>query len=596
MTYQHIEILSIISLTLLCFIWGKWRFDIIAMCALLICVVLGIISPSEAFSGFSHPATITVIFVLIISHCLTQSGALEYMSLMIEPTAKYPLIHLLCLMMIGAVFSMFMNNVGALALLMPIAIESTIKANRSPSMVLMPLSFATLLGGLSTLIGTPPNIIISSYRGETFGTSFNMFDFTPVGGSIMLGGLIFLTFFSHYLIPMRDKKNHHSNTFEIESYLFEIKIPEGTSIENTALTELDTLIDEFDIVIISLIRHNRTYYTLPADQVVEVNDILLIEGAPENIDKFITKFNLKIMGQETPVAISDVLHSKHTSTIEVVVSPMSELEGRKIEQVQFQRYHGVNLLGISRQGAPYRGRIRSFIIKAGDVLLLHGEKEVLAKTITRLKCLPLAKRGVGFGRRLFAFKSLLIFIFAIAISSLGYLPIHITLGCAILIMVLSRILPLKELYQVVNWPVVILLGAMLPIGQAFEHSGTSEFLVLKLLTYARDLDPFILLIGLTVVTMAVSDILNNAATAILMAPVGKILAEQTHSNPDTFLMAVAIGASCAFLTPIGHQNNALVLGPGKYQFSDYWKLGLPLQIVIIAIMIPAMLYFWPLAP
>lgn len=585
-------LITLILVTVLgLFVWGKWRYDVVALMALFGSVILGIIPVKDVFSGFGHPATITVAIVLILSYGLTKSGAVEGIVRLVAPLASVPSLHIAALIFIAAFLSMFMNNVGALALLMPVAIHSTLQANRSPSTVLMPLSFGSILGGLVTLIGTPPNIIIASYREDIVGTPFEMFDFAPVGGAIAAAGIVFMALIGWRLVKQR-KTSAGTTLFDIESYLFEVKVGKDSALKGKSIKEVEAILSEYDITLASML-HKKEYHPVPSKQhVLVTHDMLILEGAQEAIDKLVSAYHLSLLGADS--ARAAISHSEDTVMMEVVLAPGSRIEGRSVDQVRFKSYYNINLLALSREGKRKNGRLRDLTLKAGDVLLLHGEKAPMEEAINKLDFFPLAERGVDFGKRTLALWALAIFGSAIALSAFGVLPIQVSLGCAVVLMVLLHIVPVRELYDGVDWPVIVLLGAMIPVGSALENTGTTTLIANGLLQLAGDVSIVFLLAAVLIITMTLSDILNNAATAILMAPIAKTIAVSASVSVDPFLMAVAVGASCAFLTPIGHQNNALVMGPGGYRFGDYWRVGLPLEVIIVVVAIPMILLVWPL--
>lgn len=591
MTTDQYLIIAVLSMTLILFGWGKIRYDIVALIALFSSFILGLIPLNTVFSGFGHPATITVVIVLMLSHGLTKSGAVEGITQIVDRFSQNLFTHITILMCIATFISMFMNNVGALALLMPIAIQSSIKAGRSPSTILMPLSFGSILGGMATLIGTPPNIIIASYREKVVGVPFSMFDFMPVGGTIALVGIIFMALIGWRLVRSR-KTSTGTNLFEIESYLFEVKIQEGSKINEITIKDFDAMIIEYDITIISLIHKRAHYPTPPKRHVLTKNDILILKGPQEDIDKIVSKYKLVLLGADS--ARTEISHSSETMTMEFVISPGSIIADETVENIKFKKRYGINLLAVAREGKAHKNRLKEFQLKTGDVLLLHGDQDQLEDAISKMGCFPLAQRGVNFGKRKYAMLALTIFISTILLSATGVMPIQISLGCAVVVMVLCNILPARELYNGVDWPIVILLGAMIPVGSALENTGTTQIIANSLLTLTGDYSIVVLLTFVLIITMTLSDILNNATTAILMAPIATTIAQSAGVSPDPFLMAVAVGASCAFLTPIGHQNNALVMGPGGYKFNDYWRIGLPLEILIVIIAIPLIINIWPL--
>jgi len=593
MTTPQMLILGLIAITFFSFIWGKWRYDVVAFSALIIAVLLDLVPASKAFVGFGHPATITVAAVLILSRALTNAGATDLITRYLLPFTHNTMTHIGMLTLLALILSAFMNNVGALALLMPVAIESAIRANRSPAILLMPLSFGSILGGLITQIGTPPNIIIANYRAEKLtGVAFSMFDFTPVGGIVALVGGAFITIIGWRLIPKPQKdQTPVQDLFDIERYVTEAQIIADSKIIDKTLVQVEEITKTTNVGIIGLIRDGRKYLTVPQKETLQINDILIIEADPKELDQFVSQLNLRIVGVNGKP--SGFFTASDAGLAEVVVTPRSEIDGRTVQETQFSRRFGVNLLAVSRQGHPFRGRLRTFRFRVGDVILLHGIAERLSEIINVLRLLPLAERGLQFGRRQAVSKSIWIFVGVIMLAAFGVLevPIALTLGAGL--MVLANFVPLKSVYDTIDWPVIILLGAMIPIGEAFESTGTAE-LVVKSVIGSQPIQPIIILSLLMVMTMAITDILNNAATAIIMAPIAVNIAKQLDVNPDTFLMGVAIASSCAFLTPIGHQNNALIMGPGGYKFGDFWRMGLPLDIILLAVAIPTLAFFWPL--
>lgn len=585
--------LLIIATILLLFLWGKWRHDLVALVGLGLVLLFGLISPDKAFVGFSHPATVTVALVLILSKILAKSGSASALTQLIQPLTTTPTLHVSVLTILAAFLSAFMNNIGALALSMPVALDSAQKTNRPASMVLMPLSFGSILGGLTTKIGTPPNMIVASYRSDVMDVPFSMFDFTPVGFLVTLGGTIFISLIGWRLVVVRKKgKANDQDLYDIEEYISEIKVAKKSKLNGADYEEMQKLFSQMDAEFISLYRNNRAKQFNRNSTPLQTGDMLLIEVSPENIDKLVTSLKVEIVGMGE--LKRNFLSSDKTDLMEVIVGPSARLLGRTVEEMRLRWRYGVDLLATARKGTPYRGRLRSFRFHVGDILLIHGERDKLPDIAARLGVIPLAQRGFSFGRVQHALPALLLFAGGIALAGFKILPIHLALGLSLVLMILFRISPIEELYQDVDWSIIILLAAMIPIGNAVETTGLTQVIANTIIAITRDLSIITILAIILVFTMMISDILNNAATAILMAPLAKEVALQVGANPDTFLMAVAIGASCAFLTPIGHQNNMLIMGPGGYQFKDYWRLGLPLEIIILLISIPALLYVWPL--
>ena len=603
MTQDQILLLSLLGLIFALFLWGRWRYDIVALSALLLATLAGLVNSAEAFQGFGHPATVTVAAVLIISRALSNSGAVELLAGYVKMGLTSPSMHVAILASLGGVVSTVMNNVGALALLMPVALQSSIEAKRSPAVVLMPLAFGSILGGMVTLIGTPPNIIVANYRAEVTGFPFGMFDFAPVGSTVAIIGIVFVTLIGWRLIPYaRRTKNAPQDLFHIEGYVTEARVPEQAKAIGKSLTEIESETEDSDALIVGLIRGERSIRGATWRERIQAGDVLVLEAGPEAIKKFVTTLGLELTGtqpKEEGQGKKDVTpwQSENETLMEAVIPPeRSWVVGRLAGTLKLRTRFGIMLLGVSRQGTPYRGRLQSFRFQAGDVLLLQGDKDHLVDVISHLGCLPLAERGIQLGRPQQAWLAVSIFFLSIVSAIVGWIPLSIALVVAALLMVLLHMIPPKEVYDSVDWPVVVLLGAMIPIGRAIEESGATGVLAGILIDLTLGASPAIMLGLLMVLTMTLSDVMNNAATAVVMAPLGAALAQNLGVHPDPFLMVVAVGASCAFLTPIGHQNNLLVMGPGGYRFGDYWRMGLPLEILIIVISIPIILMVWPLTP
>jgi di/tricarboxylate transporter len=592
MTADQITLFAILGALFGLLAWGRWRFDVVAFTALMAAVVTGVVPAGQAFAGFGHPATITVAAILILSRSLSTTGATDWIARAVQPASGTTASHIGVLSSLAAAMSAFMNNVGTLGLLMPVALQSARKAKRSPALLLMPLSFGAILGGLVTLIGTPPNIIIATYRGEVMGEPFGMFDFTPVGAVTALAGVAFVALVGWRLVPAAAQKRAVSDElFDIENYVAEARVPEDSAAVGKTLGEIEEATKEIDALLVALLRGTRRYR--PSSGVpVQAGDTLIVEAGPDEIDKLVSALGLEL----GPNDADDKTPLGHAggALVEAVIAPGSGLEGLTAGSQRRIGRHGFTLLAVARQGRPYRGRLKAFRFGVGDVLLLHGEAERVPDALAAFGCLPLAARGLSLGQRSKAPYLIGIFAAAIAAASFGLLSIPIALSLAVAATVLFGLLPVRELYEGVDWPIIVLLGALIPVGGALEQTGATEVIANAIHQATAGQSPVLVLVLLMVVTMTLSDILNNAATAVVMAPIGVGIAERLGANPDPFLMAVAIGASCAFLTPIGHQNNALVMGPGGYRFWDYWRMGLPLEILIVAVATPMILWVWPL--
>ena len=593
MTTPQIISLAILGGALVLFVWGRWRHDVVALIALAAGLVSGLVPGGEAFTGFGHPAVITVAAVLVISRALANAGAVDLLLRYIAPLTARPSIHIGGLGGISAILSGFINNVGTLALMMPVAIKSAAGAGRTPASILMPISFAAILGGLLTLIGTPPNIIVATYRADALGEPFHMFDFTPVGAPVALAGLLFVAFVGWRLIPKaRRERSAPDELFDIKDYLTEARIQDESEIVGKLLREVEDIAAELDATILGVIRDERRILRPTWRGALEAGDILILEAAPESIDKVVTALGLTLADDGKDV--TETLRSDEVGLIEAVVTAGSVAVGRNARGLRLRTYHGVKLLGVSRQGRSTRGRLKSFTFRAGDVLLLQGDSEQLPGTLADLGLLPLAERDLQIGKRRKLWIALGVFAAAIICAAIGVVGAPVALTLAALAMLLFDVISPREAYRNIDWSVIVLMGALMPVGAALEATGTTVLIADAILFVAGNAAPVVALGLILVVTMTLSDVINNAATAVVMAPISLGVASSLGVNPDAFLMAVAIGASCAFLTPIGHQNNALIMGPGGYRFGDYWRMGLPLELVIVAVSLPMILLVWPL--
>jgi di/tricarboxylate transporter len=571
-------------------LWGRWRYDLVAFIALLAALVTGVVPTDLAFSGFGHPAVVIIALVLIVSRGLTNSGAIDLVTRrMLTGTLSIGR-HIALTSAIGAGLSAVMNNVAALALLMPVDIQAAARAKRSPALTLMPLSFATILGGLITLIGTPPNIIIASFREKALGQPFAMFDFAPVGLACATVGVAFVAFIGWRLIPAeRGQTDSGMELMKLEDYIAELVVPAKSPVIGKLVRDLDKEADDNDCVIIGLIRRGKRQAGHARRVEIRKGDALVVEAGPDAINRLAGALKLEFAGQQKHQEAA----AGGMALLEVVVPRDARVEGRTAQSLQLLARHGVTLLGVSRQGKPFRERVRQLDIEAGDILLLLGPSERLHDVAVWLGCLPLAPRGLQVTQRNKALLASGIFATAIVLASLGVLYLPVALAIAVALYVIFDITPLRDLYDNVEWPVIILLGSLIPIGSALESSGATGLIAQGIVTLTAGSSPAIVLVVLMVVVMSLSDILNNTATAVVAGPIAIDIAATLKVSPDPFLMAVAVAASCAFLTPIGHKNNTLILGPGGYRFGDYWRMGLPLEVLVIVVAVPMILIVWP---
>jgi di/tricarboxylate transporter len=577
---------------LVLFVTGRPRYDVVALLALMTVTITGIIPQEDAFNGFGHPAVITVAAVLVISRALLNAGVVDLIARQMKNAGENITVQLGVLLMVATVSSAFMNNVGALALLMPVAIHMARKSERSASIYLMPLAFGSLLGGLTTLIGTPPNIIIANFRPETGAPPFRMFDFAPVGLGIAVAGGLFITLIGWRLVPQRKGESSRANMFEIEDYLTELRVPEDSELVGKLLRDIKSVADA-DAVVLTLIRNGRQLPAPSSFEIIRASDILIVEADSDDLKELINAAQLELVGSKEEDEEKE-LSSDEISTVEAVITPASMMIDRTAHGMNLRWRHGVSLLAVARQGERVKQRLGRIRFRPGDVLLLHGRTETLQDALPVLGCLPLAEREFQFGRPRRLLMAVGLFGLGLITVTTGMLSIQIALIGVVILMLVAGLLSLKEAYESIDWSVIVLLGAMIPVGQALEITGGAQSIADALLVLGGQLSPVATLTLLLVGTMFLSDLVNNAAAAVLMAPIAISVANGLGAAADPFLMAVAVGASCAFLTPIGHQSNTLVMGPGGYRFGDYWRMGLPLEVIIVVVGIPLILLVWPL--
>jgi di/tricarboxylate transporter len=579
-----------LGITLLLFIWGKLRYDIVAILALAFLTVLGIVPAEQAFAGFGHPAVITVAAILVVSRALQNSGLIDVLARWVDQVGGGRVLQIGLLCLLVTISSAFMNNIGALALFMPVAVNLSRKNGYSPSDVLMPLAFSSLLGGMTTLIGTPPNIIIATFRADVHEAPFNMFDFSPVGIFAALAGLGFIVLAGWRFLPRRQGPGDVKNMFEIENYITEVVIEEGAKIQGKTILEMREMI-QAEVLVLGIVRNQRRIHAPSPRRTLDVGDILILEADTDDLKRFLEEAQVTLVGSQK--LRKEAAGSGEIQTVEAIVQDNSPLIGENAISMNIRSRYDINLLALARRGRQIIQRIGHVRFKAGDVLLLQGRRANLQEAMISLYCLPLAQRGISIGKPRRTVLSLMIFAVSIMAVVLGVLPVELAFTIAAVVMVIMRLLPLQELYASIDWPVIVLLAAMIPVGIAFETSGGTDVVAQQVLALSQQYALWVVLVVVMLATMLLSAVINNAATAVLMAPIGIHIATELGSSSDPFLMAVAIGASCAFLTPIGHQSNTLVMGPGGYRFGDYWYLGLPLTIIVTAVSIPLILFFWP---
>lgn len=590
MTFEQGFLFALIAVVFALLIWGRVRFDLVAFGALIVAVLAGVVPADQAFAGFGNPAVVIIALVLIVSRALLSSGSVEFIARYVVSADRSLPAHIGIMSLVGAGLSAVINNVAALAVLMTIDMDAAKKAKRAVALSLMPLSFAAILGGMITMIGTPPNIVVAQIRERAVGEPFGMFDFTPVGLICALAGIVFVATVGWRLIPVSRKSASSAENAETERFVAEAKVPEDSKSIGQRPRDLYELGDANDVSILGIVRRGKRLDGFAASEEIRKNDFLVLEGNSKSIEAFIGAAQLSAPGQDKHGGLT----GKSMTLVEAVVPHESRMIGRTAHEMRLIQRRGVTLLGLSRQGKRFRQRVRNLSIKAGDVVLLLGPEARVAQAVEWFGLWPIEQGRHPVIQRQKALLTAGIFLIAVAAAVMGLTTLPIALAVAVGLYAIFNIVGPREIYEAVDWPVIVLLASLIPIGVALEESGGTELIAEGVLQLAPNLPVWAILALIMVVTMTMSDFLNNVATALVAAPVSINIANALGVSPDPFLMGVAVAASCAFLTPIGHQNNTIIMGPGGYRFGDYWRMGLPLEVLIIVVSVPSILFFWPL--
>jgi len=624
LTNPQILIFVILAAMMALFLWGRFRHDVVALAALLACVIAGLVPSDAAFAGFGHPAVITVACVLVLSQGLRTTGAVDWLARSILPRDAGRITTLLALIGLGAALSGFMNNVGAMALLMPIAVQLSDRLDLTPGQILMPLAFGTILGGMTTLVGTPPNLIVSGFREEAGLGQFAMFDFAPVGVAVATLGILFVAIVGWRLVPAR--KSAAGASFDTGTYLTEVRVPAKGKAVGLTLRGFEAEIEDSGAQIVGLVR-NEVRMTAPhGARRIHAGDVLVLQADVDALAEALSVFGIKLEAQEsdsdgkdetaedaphktskaakaeTAIKKADKVEDADESDErdeeivlrELAILPGATIVGRSASDLRLRTRYGLNLLAVSREGRQPQARLRKLKLKSGDLLLMQGPAEMMAEFINDTGCVPLGERDLRIPDKRMAIIAGAIMLGAIGIVTLGLLPAPVGFALGVLASMLLRTVPLRKIYTTIDWPIIVLLAALIPVAGAMQTTGAADLLARFLVDTIAQGSPIAALAVVLITTMFLSDVMNNAATAAILCPIALGIAATLGVNPDSFLMAVAIGASCAFLTPIGHQNNTLILGPGGFRFGDYWRLGLLVEILVIVISLPLLLIVWPL--
>ncbi|TCM14366.1 di/tricarboxylate transporter [Novosphingobium sp. PhB165] len=567
------------------FIWGRFRFDVTAVIALLASVALGLVPPDKAFSGFSDDIVIIVASALILSAAVQRSGLVELAVDRLADRLHRPGSQLFALTALVGAASGLIKNIGALAMLMPAASQLAKRSETNPSRFFMPMAFASLLGGLTTMVGTSPNIIVSRVREEMTGQPFRMFDYLPTGLGLLVIGLAFLQF-GKRLLPERQAPVTMGEALNISAYTTEATVAAQASIiGDTVGSFVDS--QEGSVEVTAVLRHGLRAEVLP-DTMIEENDILILMGDPDALERAIAGAGLILHEPDASDHPDD-----QTGVIEAVVTAGSVLVGSNAGRLMLKERMGLRLIAISREGSRLKNKPSGVKIQAGDIVVLQGDLDAMPSQLSQLGVLALAQRPIRLGRERKGWLAIVILASAMIATASGLVPVAFAFFAGAGVVLITGALPAEDAYKAIEWPILIMLGALIPVSETLQTTGASNVLAVELARLASHLPPWGAVAMVLLISMAVTPFLNNAATVLVMAPIAAVFAHDLGYRPDAFLMATAIGAGCDFLTPIGHQCNTLVMGPGGYRFTDYARLGAPLSLLVLLAGPPLIMTFWP---
>ncbi|MEW5685995.1 MAG: SLC13 family permease [Pseudomonadota bacterium] len=592
MTLQQALAFGLVGSTIVLFIWGRWRYDLIALVALVVGVAIGVVPAGKAFSGFSNDVTVIIACALVVSAAFARSGVVEYVLRPLLPRLTDARTQVPFLVAAVALISMVTKNVGALALMMPIALQVARRTGTSPSSLLMPMSFGAMIGGTVTLVGTAPNILVSEVREQISGRPFAMYDYAPVGLALTALGLVFLTFAWRLLPRHRVGAAGLDAAIETAPYLTEVVAPPDWTLEKRTIRHLKRLSDD-EIQVMALVRDGARRIRPHPNTRVHPGDILLVEGDHEALDRLIDRARLRLTRSNRPVAMEEP--TEEVRVVEAVVSQDSPLIGRSAGQADLYGQHGVNLLAVSRAGYRTPAELTTMRLRPGDIVVVQGAERTLPGALKTLGLLPLAEREVRLGGVRRRMVPTAILATAMILVAAQAVPVAFAFFAAAVAMIVSGAIRAREAYAALDGPVLVLIAALIPVSDAIRASGGADLIAEGLAGLFRGQPPILAVGAIMAVAMAATPFLNNAATVLIVAPVGAALAKLLGLNADPFLMAVAVGCACDFLTPVGHQCNTLVMAPGGYRFGDYARLGAPLTVLVLLVGTPLIVSVWPLA-
>ncbi len=584
---DQIIISLVILMTLVFFVWGKWRYEIIALASLFLVAFFGLIPLDEIFLGFIHPVVILVVAMLLISAGLINSGIIDIIGRKLKFANCHPVLQLGVLMFFIVFLSAFINSMGALAFVVPIAIKMARQTKTPISMFLMPLAFGSHFGGGITLIGSVSNIIVSGIRAENI-APFNFFDFAPIALPIAMISIIFIVIIGWRIIPKREV--NFSRNEALENYITELNVSEDSPAIGKTIKEFQDFSKE-NFTVIAIVRNKKYINNFLSSLKLKKNDILIIETETSSLEALITNIRLDLTHKKN--FKEEERSMRDCEIAEIVVSDSSYLIGETAKDLNLRDNYKINFLAFHRSGEKIDSRLNEVKFQAGDVLIIQGHSDDIGQFIKNFLLFSLKTKNFHFeGKKESAFFAASIFLIAILVSIFTSLPIHFIFAAAAMIMIASGLISFQRMDGVIDSSMIIILAVMIQLGTIFYQTGAASSVASFLFSFnSMSLEMALAIVFISSIWL--SDVLSNATVAVLLAPIALSIAQQFQVSPDPFLIAVAIGSGSSYLTPIGHQSNIFIMGIGGYKFNDYWRLGLPLEIITFIVGIILIPKFWP---
>lgn len=597
MTPDIIIVLSILSLGFTLFVIEAFSIDVTAMILLTLFFTLGYLTPDEALSGFSNPAVITIAFLFIISHALQKTRILEYLIIRVRRLADRSVIlgRAVYLFTIG-VASAIVNNTAIVAIFMPVSIRLAQKYKVSPSKLLIPLSYAAILGGTLTLVGTSTNLLVNSiYITYQDVVPMGMFEFTKYGAILMIVGLFYILVIAPMLLPSRTSTSSLTKSYRLGGYLTEMKVTSDSPLNGKTCLERG-INNNYDVMVLDILRGGKMITSMIRMTKLQEGDILFVRGTLENFLRMKEVEKVALLTDEK--LTQEELEQEDNILVECLVTDKSDMVGKSLMTGNFRRRFGSFILAIRREGSILRKKIAHVMLNAYDTLLVYGPENKVKELSNSGEFIVLGEVEAELSKQRFWWVTLFVIIGTIIFAALEIMPIVKSAMLGVIILLSLRILTPQESYQSINWQVIILISALIPVGIVIQKTGTANwiasFVTSATSSVPREWQPKVLLAMIYLMTIILTEISSNAATAIIMTPIAIAVTQQMGFDPRAFVFAVAFAASASFITPVGYQTNLMVYGPGGYKFSDYIRVGFPLAFIFWIMAIYLLPILWPI--